>query len=73
MILETAQPRAEAVRVILEGVKRDPFHVPLQFELAAWLEARAKDGDESALRAFRECMRTWEPYLKKNVRNQKAL
>eukprot|EP00929_Paragymnodinium_shiwhaense_P104268 TRINITY_DN68521_c0_g1_i1.p1 TRINITY_DN68521_c0_g1~~TRINITY_DN68521_c0_g1_i1.p1 ORF type:complete len:485 (+),score=76.17 TRINITY_DN68521_c0_g1_i1:81-1535(+) len=63
----------EAIDVLLEGVRRDPFHVPTQFELASWLENRAKEGDEIALKAFERAMQEWRPYLEKNTRSLKAL
>ncbi|CAJ1350897.1 unnamed protein product, partial [Effrenium voratum] len=63
----------KADQVILEGVARDPFHVPLQFELATWLAARAKEDDASALRRIRQLLPQWEPQLSANLRNQKAM
>ncbi|CAJ1392835.1 unnamed protein product [Effrenium voratum] len=63
----------KADKVILEGVARDPFHVPLQFELATWLAARAKEDDASALRRIRQLLPQWEPQLIANLRNQKAM
>ncbi|CAE7363463.1 Jmjd8, partial [Symbiodinium sp. KB8] len=63
----------EAVEVILEGTKKDPFHVPTQFELASWLASRIKAGEASAVDTFRRVMQLWEPNLVANTRNQKAL
>lgn len=65
--------RREAIRVILEGSDRDPFHVPLQFELASLLVQQLRSGDEVALEEFRAVMKRWDRHLKLNVRNQKAL
>jgi len=70
--LRDERPR-EAVEVMLEGTLLDPFHVPLQFELAKWLGELASAGDESALQEFRTAMRSWEPHLRANTRNLKAL
>ncbi|CAE8706193.1 unnamed protein product, partial [Polarella glacialis] len=63
----------KAVQVVLEGTDRDPFHVPMQFELASWLEQRVKSGDKAALQTFKKVMKKWEPHLKLNSRNLKAL
>mmetsp|Transcript_155326 Transcript_155326/g.477120 ORF Transcript_155326/g.477120 Transcript_155326/m.477120 type:complete len:312 (-) Transcript_155326:102-1037(-) len=70
--LRERAPR-EAVEVLLEATAADPFHVPLQFELASWLVERAGAGDASALEDFRTAMRSWEPHLRANTRNLKAL
>ncbi|CAE7364034.1 unnamed protein product [Symbiodinium natans] len=63
----------EAVEVILEGTRKDPYHVPTQFELASWLVGRIKAGEAAALRTFQQVMQHWEPNLVANTRNQKAL
>lgn len=64
---------AEAVEIILEATRKDPFHVPLQFELAKWLEERARAGDQAALASFKKAMSEWRPFLEKNSRNLKGL
>ncbi|CAK0844292.1 unnamed protein product [Prorocentrum cordatum] len=65
----------EAVEAVLGGTARDPFHVPMQYEMAVWLHGRAKGGDELALRTFQRVMEVWDVAadLLKNTRNLKAL
>jgi len=70
--LREAEP-AEAFRIMLEGISSDPFHVPMQFEVAKWLEERVSSGDLAALEQFKEAMVLWQPFLEKNTRNLKAL
>lgn len=71
-IFSASEPQ-RAVEIMLQGIAGDPFHVPMQFELAKWLEGQASSGDRFALEAFKGAMRLWEPYLKQNRRNLKAL
>lgn len=71
-MLQRAAP-AEAFRIMVEGISSDPFHVPMQFEVAKWLEERASSGDLSALQQFKEAMVLWQPFLQSNTRNLKAL
>jgi len=71
-VLADSNPK-EAVNIMLEGIERDPFHVPSQFELAKWLEGRARDGDADALAAFKTAMESWRPFLERNTRSLKAL
>eukprot|EP00434_Breviolum_minutum_P004550 symbB.v1.2.004013.t1/scaffold225.1/size261367/14 len=74
-LMQTNQ--TEAIDVILEGVRKDPYHIPLQFELASSLELQLKTESDQNISEVREVMRTlleeWEPYLKANSRNQKAM
>ncbi|CAK9091394.1 unnamed protein product [Durusdinium trenchii] len=63
----------KAVEVILEGIRKDPYHIPMQFELASWLSRRLKAGEEGLLDLVGELLAEWEPYLVANRRNQKAL
>jgi len=71
-VLREAEP-VEAFRIMVEGISSDRFHVPMQFEVAMWLEERASSGDLAALEQFKEAMALWQPFLRKNTRNLKAL